>query len=567
MSIAQGLTDLAQAKSDIKAAIEAKGVSTTGVPFTEYDSKITEISGGSPSVVSQNIFSGATIPLTYLNNSHTYENIYEYTSISHDITISGLDNRATITGNGTKSVSVSFDVTSSTSSLKNFTITCVKDTQTLVYNGMHAHYGTTVTGVLTFAYTNITGDGSEGVIGSDYLFIETTTLPLFLNSSILWNGIYSYQILNLLLGNYTGIIANNFMSYGYSFNQPLRLPDGVTEIKDNFMYYNYGFNQPIIFSNTITAIGAYFMQASTAFNKKITLSNGLITIGTYFLSECYAFNQEIIIPNGVLTIGTNFMQYNYAFNQPITIPNSVTAIGRYFFTQNSSFNQTITLSNNMTKIDTGFLSPCKSFNQPIVIPNSVTIINDSFLADCYAFNQPLTIPSSVTTMSTYFLQNCLSFNQPLVIPNSMTRIPGNFLEGCRSFNQPIFIPNSVSIIDTKFLWGCMAFNQPVIIPSSVTSIGSYFMNSLASFGQAIIIPSSVTSISTYFMKDNYCQSSIVYNASVYPTDTNSLSQTINTKTSTSGSGIKVYGTNRAGLITALPNKTTSPYRKLINGGS
>lgn len=32
-------------------------------------------------------------------------------------------------------------------------------------------------------------------------------------------------------------------------------------------------------------------------------------------------------------------------------------------------------------------------------------------------------------------------------------------------------------------------------------------------------------------------------------------------------GIIVYGTKRAELISALPNRTSSPYRKLINGGS
>ena len=73
---------------------------------------------------------------------------------------------------------------------------------------------------------------------------------------------------------------------------------------------------------------------------------------------------------------------------------------------------------------------------------------------------------------------------------------------------------------------------------------------------------------TYFMNNCYSLSTIIWNASVYPTDNNSLSQDINSKTnSTYGAGIKVYGTKRAELISALPNRTSSPYRKLINGGS
>ncbi len=259
-----------------------------------------------PTTSSQSIFIGATIPLTYKDNTRIYENNYEYKSNTHNITISGLEGRATITGNGTKSVTVAFDVSSSTTSLKNFTRTCVKDAQTLTYKGLHAHYGVTTTGILTFAYTNIPKDGSEGTIGNEYLFIDTpsTDLPYFASPTTLWNNIYSYQVLNTLIGNF-----------------------------------------------------------------------------------------------------------------------------------------------------------------------SVTSIGSSFLSYCYAFNQPLTIPSNVTSIGSYFLSYCPSL------------------------------------------------------------------------------------------------STIIYNTSVYPTDNNSLSQTVNSKTSASGSGIKVYGTNRTGLLTALPNRTATPFRKLIDGGS
>ena len=74
---------------------------------------------------------------------------------------------------------------------------------------MHAHYGTTVTGILTFAYKNVTPDGSEGTIGTNYLFIESTStdIPLFSSDSTLWNTIYSYQLLNILMGNYSPMVV------------------------------------------------------------------------------------------------------------------------------------------------------------------------------------------------------------------------------------------------------------------------------------------------------------------------------------------------------------------------
>ena len=76
------------------------------------------------------MFTGATIPLTYKDNTHTSENNYEYKSAGYDITITGLTGRATITGNGTKEVSVAFDVTSATSSLAEFTISLSDGTNT-----------------------------------------------------------------------------------------------------------------------------------------------------------------------------------------------------------------------------------------------------------------------------------------------------------------------------------------------------------------------------------------------------------------------------------------------------
>lgn len=77
---------------------------------------------------------------------------------------------------------------------------------------------------------------------------------------------------------------------------------------------------------------------------------------------------------------------------------------------------------------------------------------------------------------------------------------------------------------------------------------------------------SVTRIGSYFLSG--CNSFIYleYNASIYPTDNSSLSQSINTKTSASGTGILVTGTGASGLKSALPDRTENPYRKLVLAG-
>ena len=73
------------------------------------------------------------------------------------------------------------------------------------------------------AYTNIPRTGT-GTIGTEYKFIESadTDLPYFSSTTTLWNTIYSYQVLNVLIGNFSSTnISGYFLSTCYLFNQPL----------------------------------------------------------------------------------------------------------------------------------------------------------------------------------------------------------------------------------------------------------------------------------------------------------------------------------------------------------
>jgi hypothetical protein len=507
MSIATEIARLQQAKADLKASINAKGGNITDETIDEYAGfvDLLEVGGAElPSTAGGSIFTGATIPLTYKNNTHDYENNYEYKSATHNITITGLDGRATITGNGTKNVLVAFDVTSSTTSLKNFTITCVNGEQELTYKGLHAHYGETVTGILIFAYNNITHDGSEGTfdtsgLTANYKFIvmPASTLPAYSSDTTYSYTIFPHQILNVLIGNFSGTsIGDEFMHYCYSFNQPLTLPSGASSIGNRFMHSCYSFNQPL------------------------TLPSGVSSIGNYFMYDCSAFNQVLTLPSNLSSIGSSFMYDCRAFNQPLTLPSGVSTIGDYF------------------------MYACQSFNQPLTLPSGVSSIGNYFMNACRSFNQVLTLPSGLSSIGNYFMSDCSAFNQVLTLPSSLSSIGNYFMSGCYSFNQPLTLPSGVSSIGSDFMRACYAFNQVLTLPSSLSSIGSSFMYSC------------------------YSLSTIIWNASVYPTGDNSLSQTSSSKTDSAwGAGIKVYGTKRAELISALPNRTSSPYRKLINGGS
>ena len=443
--------------------IDETGLAEVTTKLKDYIDEKTA-GGGSVSTQSQSIFTGYTAPLTWLNSTN---NVFTYESATHNITISGLDSIATISGNGTKSVTVTIDTTASSDRQTAFTISCTNDNQTLTYNGIEFHYGSDLGSGNCLAVAQTIANNQIA-----YVFIESASLATFSSNTATWNSIYSHQLISFDFGKWN----------------------------------------------------------------ETTISNS-------FLQNCYSFNQPLSIPSGVTSIGDNFLSWCGPFNQPLSIPNTV------------------------TRINSSFLSNCYSFNQLLTIPSGVTSIGDNFLSNCYSFNQPLTIPSSVTGIGIYFLSNCYSFNQPLTIPNTVTLIGTGFLSGCESFNQPLTIPNTVTLIGTGFLQNGHSFNQPLTIPSGVTSIGNNFLSACRSFNQPLTIPSGVTSISNGFLNNCYSFIYLEYNASVYPTDNNSLSQDRNTKTSASGTGILVTGTHASDLKAALPDRTAaSPYRKLVLAG-
>ena len=108
---------------------------------------------------------------------------------------------------------------------------------------------------MTLAYTNIPRTGA-GTIGTEYKFIETadTDLPRFGSTTTLWNTIYAYQVLNVLIGNFSSTtIGDNFLSRCYSFNQPLDI-SGISTIGYDFLSGCYSFNQPLDISGVILVL-------------------------------------------------------------------------------------------------------------------------------------------------------------------------------------------------------------------------------------------------------------------------------------------------------------------------
>ena len=253
------------------------------------------VTGGGVSTQSQSIFTGYTAPLTWLNSTN---NVFKYESATHNITITGLSGVATITGNGTKSVTVTIDTSSSSDRQTAFTISCVNGEQELTYNGIEFHYGSDVASDNCLAVAQTLIDGQIG-----YIFIESASLPLFDDNRASWNGVYSYQIISFDFAKWSGTsIDDNFLSGCYSFNQPLTIPNSVTSIGGDFLSYCYSFNQELTIPDSVTSIGDNFLRNCSSFNQQLTIPSGVTSIGWNFLDGCSSFNQQLTIPSSELLI-------------------------------------------------------------------------------------------------------------------------------------------------------------------------------------------------------------------------------------------------------------------------
>lgn len=544
MSIASEIERLNNAKSSIKQSIINKGVN---VPDTEkldtYSTYVDQISGTcpTPETPSKIVFTGYTFPMVWTDATQE-ERTFVYESATHNINIA-FEN-ATITGNGTKIVTVLINEGLSTGAYA-FSITCTNDEESLVYNGVILNFGSLADGEVCTMFKN--ANGGYFIYRGWPTFSKTTT-SLQVTSS---TKMYSYQVVGFTFGKWKptssdSTIPDDFLRYCYSFNQPIKVPNGVTKIGLNFLSSCHSFSQPVQLPNELEEIGDGFLATCVGFNHPINIPNVNI-IGSSFLNQCHCFNQPITFSNDLRTIGDAFLQNCYSFNQPIVFPEN----------------------DKITSIGSHFLSFCSSFNQPVTIDSGQLFkeIGEYFLYACSSFNKSLKISTDIKKVklnTNYFLNSCSSFNQPLTVPLYTSKIGVSFMESCTSFNSPLAFSIKPTVIGNRFLYSCWSFNQPINDAlSMVTSIGNYFMYGCDSFNQTIIIPSSVTSAGTYFMYNCYSLLAIVYNATKYPTGTNSLSQGTDSKTSTDGTGIKVTGTGASGLKSALANRTSSPYRKLV----
>ena len=308
------------------------------------------------------------------------------------------------------------------------------------------------------------------------------------------------------------------------------------ELPYGFLYHCSSFNQPL-YLNNIETIDAGFMNHCVSFNQPLDLSSAT-SIGGNFMSYCETFNKPILLNQSLSAINGYFMSMCYAFNQPLDL-SAVTTIGNGFLYGCSSYNHQFNFS-ALTKIKYYFLSQCISYNQPITFPSAVDSIPGWFLEGCASFNSTVTAPG-VTKIANSFMEYCASFNQPLSFLQNVTTIDDGFLRWCTAYNQAMNLSSVVTIADS-FLHGCSSYNNSIVLPSTVTSIGDYFLYGCDQMVSTVNIGELNPSIVEH--KD-YCFATSRTNAPCYTV------------------GIAISGDNNEAWLTAFPNSSVYPYRRLI----
>ena len=232
--------------------------------------------------------------------------------------------------------------------------------------------------------------------------------------------------------------------------------------------------------------------------RKVELGSGVTSIGGAAFSGCYSLS-SITIPDSVTSIG------EYAFSgcpvlSGITIPNGVTSIGSGVFSA-CSILSSITIPNGVTSIGNYAFDSCYSLSS-ITIPDGVTSIGDGAFNYCSILSS-IAIPDGVTSIGNEAFKGC-SVLSSITIPNGVTSIGGGAFRGCYSLSS-ITIPDGVTSIGTFAFFGCYGIAHLYFLPTTPPSVSS--SNAFTDIPTDCVIHVPVGSLSAYTSATNYPSSS------------------------------------------------------------
>ena len=253
--------------------------------------------------------------------------------------------------------------------------------------------------------------------------------------------------------------------------------------------------------------------------------------------------------------------------------------GSITYLDGNNVEQTLTLASedDFIELSVGYSEDVLNINNTSVTKNKITSVTvadgvqylpNYFCRECGSLTS-VSLPSSIHYIGDNVFGSCINLNSALNLTN-VKYIGEYFLVSATIFNQSISLPN-IDIIGGYFLNSCSAFNSSITLNDNMKIMGVRFMESCSNFAQSLSIPSGLEQpIQGRFMyMCNSFTGPLTCNSPLMPTVTGSqLNQILSTTDSSASmytTGITLTGTYASDFKTALPDRDSSPYRKLIVG--
>ena len=439
MSIATEIGRIAEAKADIKRAINAKGGTLVNEKLSAYAAAIDDLL---PEEFGNRVrfidFDGTVLKTQYVadgesatppaNPSHTGL-VFQGWNTSLDDVLSHRDIGATYT---TASNSAEFDVRM-----------VVRTGYTVTF------YPYLESGTLTVDW----GDGTTDTI--------TGTGRKTVSYSYADYGDYTVKIKVSNGGRW--YIPENFCngSNGNFYLVRARIAD-AWKIGNNAFQYCYGLRYCTI-GNSVTAIGEYAFYECRAL-QSVVLPPSLESLGRAAFYYCYAL-MRVVFADALTEIPESLCNCCYTLDG-VTFPDGVTAIRDQAFSSCYSLRE-IGFPESLTDIGEDAFAENRALRE-IKFPSTLIRLKESAFRNCYSLEEAI-LPDSITSLGSYVFTNCHSLKH-ITFPNDLTRIPSGICAHCYSLEE-INLPDHATEIGDEAFYECLRVRS-VDIPKTVAILRS-----------------------------------------------------------------------------------------------